>query len=85
MSSIPVTTTCYSPSVSVPTPSVSQATSHGQVVVGTGVNFNIASPVLHSFPVLPNLISPGGTSALSPITIHIEIENQADSCMPVLS
>ena len=66
MSSIPATTTCYSPSVSVPTPSVSQATSHGQVVVGTGVNFNIASPVLHSSPVLPNLTSPGGTSALSP-------------------
>ena len=47
MSSIPVTTTCYSPSISLPTTGVSQATSHGQVV-GTGVSFNIASPVLNS-------------------------------------
>ena len=63
MSSLPVATTCYLPSPSLPTTSVSQATSHGQVVVGTGVSFNIASPVLQSSPVLP---IPGGTSAFSP-------------------
>ena len=41
----PVATTSYSPSnsVSLPASSVSQATSHGQVVLGTGVNFNIGS------------------------------------------
>ena len=34
---------------------VSQATSHGQVVRGTGVSFNIASPILQSLSMLPNL------------------------------
>ena len=76
MSSIPVTTTCYSPSISLPTTSVSQATSHGQVVVGTGVSFNIASPVLNSSPVNPKLTSPGGTSALSPKPFTLKLKNK---------
>ena len=52
---IPVATTSYSPSVFLPASSVSQATSHGQVVLGTGVSLNIASPILQSPSVLPNL------------------------------
>ena len=61
---IPVATTSYSPSVSLPASSVSQATSHGQVVLGTGVNFNIGSPILQSPSVLPRLANTGGMSRL---------------------
>ena len=62
----PVATTSYSPSnsVSLPASSVSQATSHGQVVLGTGVNFNIGSPILQSPSVRPTLASAGGISRL---------------------
>ena len=59
-------TTSYSPSnsVSLPALSVSQATLHGQVVLGTGVNFNIHSPILQSPSVRPTLASAGGISRL---------------------
>ena len=62
----PAATTSYSPSnsVSLPASSVSQATSHGQAVLGTSINFNIGSPILESPSVRPTLASAGGISRL---------------------
>lgn len=60
----PVATTSYSPSVSLPASSVSQSTSHGQVVLGTGVSFNVCSPILQSSSMPPSLTNAGGVSRL---------------------
>ena len=75
----PVATTSYSPSssVSLPASSVSQATSHGQVVLGTGVNFNISSPILQSPSVRPGLentavMSRLGRNTPKPFTLKLK-------------
>ena len=64
----PVATVSYSPSVSLPASSVSQSTSHGQVVLGTGVSFNISSPILQSSSMPCNLANAGGESRLGQST-----------------
>ena len=76
-----VPTTSSSPSVSLPVSSVSQATSYGQVVLGTGVTFNIGSPILQPPSMLPNLAntSTGGMSRLGrntpkPFTLKLKMK-----------
>ena len=69
----PIGNTSYSPSVSLPGSSVSvQATSHGQVV-GTGVHFNIGSPILQS-PALAGADSVPrvGQDASKPFTLKLK-------------
>ena len=83
----PVATTSYSPSVSLPASSVSQATSHGQVVLGTGVSFNIGSPILQSPSVLLNLANAGNISRLSQNTSNsftLKLKTKQIKSLPVL-
>ena len=51
--------TLHSNTISLPASTVSQATSQGQLVLGSGVNFNISPPsVLQSLPVASNIGNP---------------------------
>lgn len=64
------------PTVSLPASTVSQATSQGQLVLGTGVNFNIRPSVLQSLPVVSNIDNPGlgvtATKISKPFTLKLK-------------